>query len=203
MSAFFKGVLSCLGLMILVSCSRPAAYQDYQALEAQPHDIIYKSAKEAIRSSQAVSVIPDDFTVAQIRISDPVLRLGDTLSNFQVFKTGPLTKGAYILDVRSRCISCAGYHRKQVLPHLVLVNSQGQEVSTFKQSTSLMPSIFFALHFNILESDSLKILVAADNRYTHKADAIFLQPRHNSINLPITQEYGPEGNVSFKLTKVE
>lgn len=202
MPTAIKGLMSCLGLAFLIGCAQPA-YQDYQLLEAQQHSVIYKNQTEAINSTQPRAMVRDDFTVAQIRITDPVFRLGDTLTNFQVFDSGPLTSGAYVLNVASTCIHCKGYRIKQVLPYFVLRNSQNEEVPTFKQSSSGLSDLHFTLHFNILEEDRLKILIAADNRHTDKVDAVFLPRQRNSINLPLSFEYGPEGNVSFSLNKVE
>lgn len=201
---YYKVIVS-LTLSILVTGCSSAPMDDYERLLTRPNNITYDSPIDAVHKVHTTMLPVGEFQSVEIRITDPIMKLDNVLSNFQVFETKKLDIGSYALEVGTGCYECLGFRKKTLLPYVQLYNSNFKQVASIDQPSKVPFGYSIKKLFDVLTEDKIFILIAADNRSLGKSSLETSNAYLNSGTIPVTMpvQISPEGNAAVRLSKIE
>lgn len=200
-------VMSFVVLGILISGCSSSPHTTYQQLAKARPNTTFQSPLDAVNNAPNETLHLGQLQSAKIRITNPVMELDDTLSNFVVYKTEKLSRGSYSLDIVGNCYECIGLSKNTILPYIQLFNSNKMKTPSFNKESETLPGFLLTKYFDVIQPDSYLILVAADNRSLGNSLVIFPNSANyngqRTISLPVSVNVNPEGNVSLHLKKIE
>lgn len=204
-SKSFKSVLILLGLSILGTGCSSSPEDDYQTLTLQNTAPVFEAVEDILLTVKAGKMPLGKFQKAEIRVTKPVMKLENVLSNFMLFETEKLSIGSYSLDAGSGCFECIGFRKKTILPYVLLFNSEKNEVTAIDKTSKVGFGYNVNKLFNVLEEDSYYILIAADNRALGRSFIKMARGHVNggTISVPMPVQLGPEGDIFVTVSKIE
>ena len=188
----------------ITGCSS-APKDDYALLLQKKPEHILNSPKDAIGKTTATLLELGKHQVAEIRLTNPAMKLDDTWSNFVVYETPILKIGSYSLNVSTGCYECAGFRKKTLLPYVLLTNAKKEKAPSIDKKNRIPFGYHINKLFDVLEEAKYYILISADNRSLGESFLATATTYYNGgqLTVPMGVQVSPEGNASITLSLIE